>query len=60
MTKSKANRNGPIRSRTANADSNIMLSQRDSERVLKLLENPPKPTPALLAAARRYRARRVR
>ena len=35
----------------------IVLSQRDSERVLKLLENPPKPTPALLAAARRRRAR---
>ena len=35
----------------------IVLSERDSGRVLKLLENPPKPTPALLAAARR-RARR--
>jgi uncharacterized protein (DUF1778 family) len=35
----------------------IVLSQRDTERVLKLLENPPKPTPALLAAARRRRAR---
>jgi len=31
----------------------IVLSKRDSARVLKLLENPPKPTPALLAAARR-------
>ncbi len=31
----------------------ILLSERDSTRVLKLLENPPKPTPALLAAARR-------
>lgn len=31
----------------------IVLSKRDSVRVLKLLENPPKPTPALLAAARR-------
>ncbi|MEJ0028666.1 MAG: DUF1778 domain-containing protein [Rhizomicrobium sp.] len=31
----------------------IALSERDSARVLKLLENPPKPTPALLAAARR-------
>jgi uncharacterized protein (DUF1778 family) len=36
----------------------IVLSQRDTERVLKLLENPPKPTPDLLAAARRRRARR--
>jgi len=31
----------------------IVLSERDSARVLKLLENPPKPTKALLAAARR-------
>jgi uncharacterized protein (DUF1778 family) len=31
----------------------IVLSERDSVRVLDLLENPPKPTPALLAAARR-------
>lgn len=31
----------------------IILSERDTERVLALLENPPKPTPALLAAARR-------
>jgi uncharacterized protein (DUF1778 family) len=31
----------------------IVLSERDTERVLDLLENPPKPTPALLAAARR-------
>jgi uncharacterized protein (DUF1778 family) len=36
----------------------IVLSDRDTERVLKLLENPPKPTSALLAAARRRRARR--
>lgn len=31
----------------------IVLSERDSKRVLELLENPPKPTPALIAAARR-------
>jgi uncharacterized protein (DUF1778 family) len=31
----------------------ILLSERDSARVLKLLENPPEPTKALLAAARR-------
>ncbi len=31
----------------------IVLSARDSKRVLELLENPPKPTPALKAAARR-------
>jgi len=35
----------------------IALSPRDTERVLALLENPPKPTPALLAAARRRGAR---
>jgi uncharacterized protein (DUF1778 family) len=29
------------------------LSERDSMRVLELLENPPEPTPALVAAARR-------
>jgi uncharacterized protein (DUF1778 family) len=31
----------------------IVLSERDTTRVLELLENPPKPTPALLAAVRR-------
>jgi uncharacterized protein (DUF1778 family) len=31
----------------------IVLTERDTLRVLKLLENPPKPTPALLEAARR-------
>ncbi len=36
----------------------IVLSARDSARILKLLENPPKPTPALLAAARRRSQRR--
>ena len=35
----------------------IVLSERDSERVLALLENPPEPTPALRAAARRRTAR---
>jgi uncharacterized protein (DUF1778 family) len=35
----------------------IVLSERDSARVLKLLERPPAPTRALVAAARR-RARR--
>lgn len=36
----------------------IVLSSRDTDRVLQLLENPPKPTQALLAAARRRRARK--
>ena len=31
----------------------IILSERDTIRVSKLLENPPKPTSALVAAARR-------
>ena len=31
----------------------IALSERDTVRVLELLENPPKPTPALMATARR-------
>ncbi len=31
----------------------IVLSGRDSKRVLELLENPPNPTTALTAAARR-------
>jgi len=35
----------------------ISLSERDSLRVLELLENPPSPTPALLNAARRRIAR---
>ncbi len=34
----------------------LVLSRRDTERVLQLLESPPKPTQALLAAARRRRA----
>jgi len=36
----------------------IVLSGRDSKRVLELLENPPKPTAALMAAARRHAARK--
>jgi len=35
----------------------IRLSERDAARVLELLENPPEPTAALLAAARRRAAR---
>jgi uncharacterized protein (DUF1778 family) len=36
----------------------IVLSERDTARVLALLENPPKPTPALVEAARRRAARK--
>ena len=35
----------------------IRLSERDSARVLELLENPSRPTLALLAAARRRATR---
>ena len=35
----------------------IALTERDSARVLALLENPPEPSPALIAAARRRAAR---
>ena len=35
----------------------IVLSDRGGFRVLALIENPPKPSPALLAAARRHVAR---
>jgi uncharacterized protein (DUF1778 family) len=36
----------------------IMLSERDTVRVLELLENPPKPTPALMDAAHRRATRK--
>jgi uncharacterized protein (DUF1778 family) len=36
----------------------IVLSERDTVRVLELLEKPPKPTAALMAAARRRAARK--
>ena len=35
----------------------IVLSERDTARVLELLENPPEPTPALMAAAERRLSR---
>ena len=35
----------------------IVLSERDTARVLELLDNPPKPSAALLSAARRRAAR---
>jgi uncharacterized protein (DUF1778 family) len=40
------------RSKTPMPSTNV-VSERDSVRVLVPLENPPEPTPALLAAARR-------
>ena len=43
----------PVAREVVDRAERIVLSKRDTERVLKLLENPPKPTQALLAAARR-------
>lgn len=36
----------------------FVLSERDAERLLAVLENPPEPTPAFVEAARRAFARR--
>ena len=47
----------PAAQRAVERAERIVLSERDTMRVLELLENPPKPTPALKAAARRRRAR---
>ena len=47
----------PAARAVVNRAERIVLSERDTARVLKLLENPPKPTPALMAAARRAGAR---
>jgi uncharacterized protein (DUF1778 family) len=47
----------PAARETVNRAERVALSERDTQRVLDLLENPPAPTPALLAAARRRRAR---
>jgi uncharacterized protein (DUF1778 family) len=43
----------PAAREVMNRAERIVLSERDTQRVLDLLENPPEPTPALLAAARR-------
>jgi len=47
----------PVAREVVDHAERIRLSERDSVRVLKLLENPPKPTKALLAAARRRAGR---
>ena len=39
------------------AERIVLTTERDTARVLELLENPPSPTPALMAAARRRLAR---
>ncbi|MSQ71885.1 MAG: DUF1778 domain-containing protein [Betaproteobacteria bacterium] len=43
----------PAARRIVEQGERLVLSRRDTARVLKLLENPPKPPPPLLAAARR-------
>ena len=43
----------PVAREVVDRAERISLSERDSARILKLLENPPKPTKALLAATRR-------
>jgi uncharacterized protein (DUF1778 family) len=45
----------PAAERIVEQSERIKLSARDSLRVLELLENPPKPTARLRAAAKRHR-----
>ena len=47
----------PVAREVVERHERIVLSDRDSPRVLALLGNPPKPCAALLAAARRHVAR---
>lgn len=48
----------PVAREVVDRNERIVLSKRDSARVLHLLENPPAPTVALKAAARRRPARK--
>lgn len=48
----------PVAREVVDRAEHIVLSARDSKRVLELLENPPKPTAALMAAARRRAVRK--
>ena len=41
----------PVAEKVVRREERIILSERDSKRVLDLLENPPAPTEALLQAA---------
>ncbi len=45
----------PAAQKVVDRNERIVLSERDTVRVLELLENPPKLTPALLAAASFFR-----
>jgi uncharacterized protein (DUF1778 family) len=47
----------PLAEKVVARHETIRLSARDSTRILELLDHPPKPTAALLAAARRRRQR---
>jgi uncharacterized protein (DUF1778 family) len=47
----------PVAERIVARHERIVLTARDSVRVLDLLENPPKPTSALRAAAKRRKRR---
>ena len=46
----------PAARKVVDRNERITLSERDTERILALLDNPPKPSKALRAAARAYRA----
>jgi uncharacterized protein (DUF1778 family) len=47
----------PATREVVNRAEQIVLSERDTIRILDLLERPPDPTPALMAAAGRRAAR---
>ncbi|WP_437277724.1 DUF1778 domain-containing protein [Sorangium sp. So ce375] len=48
----------PVAREIVEREEGMKLSERDTQRVLELLDNPPKPTPRLLKAARaKLRAR---
>ena len=53
LTRTVMARHAPNRDEDRN--ERIVLSERDTKRVSELLENPPKPTAALRAAARGHR-----
>ena len=48
----------PVACNVVERAEQIVLSESNTARVLKLLENPQKPTPALMAAARGRAARK--
>jgi uncharacterized protein (DUF1778 family) len=48
----------PVAREVVDQAERVVLSKRDTERVLDLLENPPKPPRTLLDAAKRRRSRK--